>query len=116
MFVCPVTLAVCGVWLLPLWIKDGTASWGLATALGVAVSAPIPLWGQGYANRGEDRPGRDERAVTASGGRAVAVGGPIEGNISTGDSGTSAASLGSAPAGTSEPVPVPAPGPAAAPG
>jgi hypothetical protein len=85
-----VPTVVCGVWLLPTWLKDGPTCWAVASGLGVAVAALAALWGHGFASGGEAQKTAaepDTGSATASGNRAVAIQGPVKGNISTGDSG-----------------------------
>ncbi|MFG2903275.1 hypothetical protein ACGFZH_40120 [Streptomyces zaomyceticus] len=101
-----VPTVVCGTWVFVPLVADVGARWGAASASGAAVAALAVLWGQGFA-RSEgtagDATARPPR-VEASGERAVAVAGPVKGNISTGDS----ASPRAAPPPT---APRPAPGP-----
>jgi hypothetical protein len=92
-FIVPTVL--CGIWLLPAVVPDAAARWSVASALGAAVAAVSVLWGQGFAARpggGSGTAGGPARSVQASGTRAVAVGGTVRGNISTGDGGVPSAS------------------------
>ncbi|MFE4670593.1 hypothetical protein ACFRI7_37195 [Streptomyces sp. NPDC056716] len=94
---------VCGAWVLPALVADAGARWGVASALGAAVAALTVLWGQGFAATGGGRtaPVPGAATVHASGVRAVAVGGSVRGDISTGDGGGRGAapsSAGPAPA------------------
>lgn len=87
-FVVPTVM--CGVWLLPRWLKDAPTCWAVASGLGVALAALAALWGHGFATSGEAGQTAVETvagSATASGGRAVAISGPVRGNISTGDTG-----------------------------
>ncbi|MFJ3623797.1 hypothetical protein ACIPSH_37470 [Streptomyces iakyrus] len=92
-FIVPTVL--CGIWLLPAVVPDAAARWSVASVLGAAVAAVSVLWGQGFAARpggGSGTAGGQARSVQASGTRAVAVGGTVRGNISTGDGGVPNAS------------------------
>lgn len=104
---------VCGLWLLPALVHDAGARWGVASALGAAVAAVSVLWGQSFATPpggGGATGSGPARSVQASGQRAVAVGGPVKGNISTGDVGvprTSSAAAGQTSGGATTPSPEP---------
>ncbi|MEU1284297.1 hypothetical protein [Kitasatospora sp. NPDC005856] len=88
-----VPTAVCGMWVLPSLVDDAATRWGVASALGATVAALAVLWGQSFAtsDSGQGVSGPPSgMSVEASGLRAVAVGGSVRGNISTGDTGTGA--------------------------
>ena len=80
-----VPTVVCGVWLLPTWLKDAPTCWAVASGLGVAVAALAALWGHGFATGDETKQTAADRA-TASGRQAIAFNGSVTGNVSTGDS------------------------------
>jgi len=119
-----VPTVVCGVWLLPPWLKDAPTCWAVASGLGVAVAALAALWGHGFATGGEAQQTAADPAAgsaTASGSRAVAVQGPVRGTISTGDSGLprtapDVSRRGSTPAETLSPRQEPGPDRGPAPG
>ena len=74
-----VSLWVCGVFLLPLWLKSGADRWVVAAGLGVAVAAQAALWGASWAGR------HSEDSSPGHGGRSISAGGDISGIASTGD-------------------------------
>ncbi|MFI5532923.1 hypothetical protein ACIA8O_30745 [Kitasatospora sp. NPDC051853] len=102
-----VPAVVCGVWVLPPLIKDVAARWAVATAVGAALAALAVLWGQNFAS--PTRP--TTPSVTASGTRAIAVGGSVTGAVlSTGDHTTPPPPAPPAPAAPATPAPPPPPG------
>lgn len=69
-------------------MHDSGIRWGLASALGLAVSGLAALWGKTFTTRSQDETGKQGSASTsvqASGSRSVAIGGDNSGNVSTGD-------------------------------
>ncbi len=76
-----VSLWVCGVLLLPLWLKSGADRWAVAAGLGVAVAALAALAFASWAGgQSEESSGPGERSISA--------GGDISGIASTGDGAT----------------------------
>ncbi|MFF4448282.1 hypothetical protein [Streptomyces sp. NPDC001502] len=105
-----VPTVVCGVWVLPSVIQDPGTRWAVASALGAAVAALAVLWGQSFAASPTTTAAPPPPAtVIASGGRAVAIEGDVEGNITTGNRGGRAVPpvAGQTPAVPGGPVPVP---------
>ncbi|MFE1228063.1 hypothetical protein [Streptomyces sp. NPDC058745] len=98
-----------GLWILPSVVKDTAAQWSVACALGAAVAALTVLWGQSFASDNQSK----DPSVEARGERSIAVGGPVKGNLSTGDQGGQPAPtpLAQAPAAPSS-TPASAPPPA----
>ncbi|WP_314249826.1 hypothetical protein [Streptomyces sp. DSM 40907] len=79
---------VCGLWVLPSVIQDPGTRWAVASALGAAVAALAVLWGQSFAASPTTAAAPPPPAtVIASGDRAFAVEGDVEGNITTGNRG-----------------------------
>ncbi len=74
-----VSLWVCGVLLLPLWLKSGADRWVVAAGLGVAVAALAALGCASWAV------GQLEDSSSGSGERSISAGGDITGIASTGD-------------------------------
>jgi hypothetical protein len=69
-------------------IHDSGIRWGLASALGLAVSGLAALWGKTFAIRTQEKtgkPGSTGTSVQASGPRSIAIGGDNSGNVSTGN-------------------------------
>ncbi|MFB6578105.1 hypothetical protein ACFCYC_11820 [Streptomyces sp. NPDC056402] len=101
---------VCGLWVLPSVIQDPGTRWAVASALGAAVAALAVLWGQSFAASPTTTAAPPPPAtVIASGNRAVAVEGDMEGNITTGNRGGPAMppTGGQPPAAPGSPEPVP---------
>ena len=74
-----VSLWVCGVLLLPLWLKSGADRWVVAAGLGVAVAALAALGCASWAD------GQSEDYSSGSGEGSISAGGDISGIASTGD-------------------------------
>jgi hypothetical protein len=77
-----VSLWVCGVLLLPLWLKSGADRWVVAAGLGVAVAALATRGCASWAG------GQSEDSSSGSGERSISAGGDISGIASTGDGAT----------------------------
>ncbi|MFB6841896.1 hypothetical protein [Streptomyces sp. NPDC056361] len=74
-----------GAVVLPSVLEVAEIRWAVASALGTAVAALVGMWGYRFATRSREHvPGP---VVQATGGRAVAIGGPNSGAVSTGDTG-----------------------------
>ncbi|WP_217185797.1 hypothetical protein [Streptomyces sp. AC495_CC817] len=105
-----VPTAVCGLWVLPSVIQDPGTRWAVASALGAAIAALAVLWGQSFASSYTTATVPPPPAtVIASGERAAAVEGEVEGNITTGNRGGPAmpSAGGQAPAAPGNSAPVP---------
>ncbi|MEW2287512.1 hypothetical protein [Streptomyces sp. NPDC047841] len=96
---------VCGRWALVPVVADTATRWAVACALGTAVAALAVLWGQSFAAAAAPTP--PTATVAASGNRAVAVNGPVNGTITTGDRGTPAPAPGPRSASRQGPAPTP---------
>lgn len=92
-----VTTWLCGALLLAVAIPDAATRWAVACGAGSAVAALAGMGGYGYATRQQQAP--TSAPVTASGDRAVAVGGDSYASITTGDN-TAAVSAPAAPSPT----------------
>lgn len=79
---------ICGILVLPTFMKDGNIRWGVATAVGLALAALAALWGQSFATaEASNNPAHGTSAVaptitTGSGGTSNEItGGNFHGPV-----------------------------------
>jgi hypothetical protein len=73
-----------GAFILPFVMESNSDRWVVAAGLGVALAAPVALWGQSWATRESAA----EPGAATAGKRSITAAGDISGIASTGDDAT----------------------------